>query len=312
MDSWHEGSTNSQVGLAKVTTHTTIGARIRDIVMGALSGQLREAALHHLEGSKYVRGAFALAAAKAEGVIDADAWCIALACELLHNASLIHDDIIDQDEIRRTRPAVWLRYGVTTATLLGDGFIGLAFRQIAQLSSAAAAADLFKLFADTLVTMVRGEANEAASLIGTSLSREESFAVYRGICTEKTAPLFELALVASLSNVSRLEADIRIGRTIMRHIGFAYQLLDDAKDGDYHLAGVLHDIDGRAYLIESARQQCRMALELAIERKLIPSLAVAAALANELLAECNQIGLHLENSFNIARAARRIDSQSDP
>ncbi len=282
---------NSPVGLVSAAAYAMVGTRIRGIVTDSLTGRQAEAALHHLEGGgKHLRGTFALAAATAEGIGDSDAWRIALACELLHNASLIHDDIIDRDEVRRGRPSIWVRYGVTTAILLGDGFIGLAFKQIAGLSNPAAAAALFRLFADTLLTMIDGEADEATNFgIGTAPS-QETFAAYRRICTQKTAPLFELALVASFLSVCRPEVDIRTGRATMRHIGFAYQLLDDAKDGDrYQFAGVPDSATGRLYLVEQASRHCRTARELTAEHAEIPSMAVVATLADALLAECDQI-----------------------
>ncbi|MFC7385363.1 polyprenyl synthetase family protein [Sphaerisporangium rhizosphaerae] len=79
---------------------------------------------------KLIRPAFALLCAKACGGELVDAVPAAVAVELVHNASLVHDDIMDGDRERRHRPTVWARYGIPMAILAGDAMFALAFEAL--------------------------------------------------------------------------------------------------------------------------------------------------------------------------------------
>ena len=75
----------------------------------------------HLEtGGKRLRARLALAATEALGHQRADAISWAAACELLHNATLIHDDVQDGDRVRRGEPTVWVRHGIPQAINAGE------------------------------------------------------------------------------------------------------------------------------------------------------------------------------------------------
>ena len=88
-------------------------------------------ALYHLRtGGKRLRGRLALCAAKDQSVNPEQALLWAAACELLHNATLIHDDIQDNDPIRRGQPSLWKKFGVAQAINVGDFFIFKAFRSL--------------------------------------------------------------------------------------------------------------------------------------------------------------------------------------
>jgi geranylgeranyl pyrophosphate synthase len=97
-------------------------------------GSISDAADYHLaSGGKLFRPQFVLSIATALGVREATAFNIAAACELLHNASLVHDDLQDKDEIRRGQPAVWKALGPETAINLGDFFIAGTFQALAEI-----------------------------------------------------------------------------------------------------------------------------------------------------------------------------------
>lgn len=109
-------------------------ARCRDLVRPGLAtavGRLhpwpRDMAAHALgSGGKGVRQALAVLAAEACGAPAATAVPGAVAVELIHTFSLVHDDIMDGDELRRCRPAVWKAYGTGPAVLAGDALFALA------------------------------------------------------------------------------------------------------------------------------------------------------------------------------------------
>lgn len=98
-----------------------------------LGTDLSEICAHQLgaDCGKLVRPALVFACAQAVGGSTEDALPAAVAVELIHNASLIHDDVMDGDDVRRHRPTVWKQYGVAQAVLAGDALIGLAFEALA-------------------------------------------------------------------------------------------------------------------------------------------------------------------------------------
>ncbi|HEX8866351.1 MAG TPA: polyprenyl synthetase family protein, partial [Lentzea sp.] len=99
--------------------------------LDTLPATLRQRAAHHFAGGgKAVRPAFVLATARA---LDADhdtALTIATAVELVHNFTLIHDDVHDQDTTRHGRPALWTVYGTSEALLVGNAVCALGLETL--------------------------------------------------------------------------------------------------------------------------------------------------------------------------------------
>lgn len=114
-----------------------VGPALRRAV-GALSPELRPLAEYHLgwrdadggvvggDGGKGIRPALALLSAEAAGADARVAVPGAVAVELVHNYSLVHDDVIDEDAERRHRPTLWVLYGVGRAIIVGDAMVALA------------------------------------------------------------------------------------------------------------------------------------------------------------------------------------------
>ena len=95
-----------------------------------------EAARYHLNcGGKRIRAKIAIEAANALGLSEQNSLIIAAVSELLHNASLIHDDLQDGDMYRRDNQAVWAKFGKDIALCTGDLFISAAYAAVAQMSN---------------------------------------------------------------------------------------------------------------------------------------------------------------------------------
>lgn len=181
---------------------------------------------HLATGGKRLRARLALAAATALGVgPGARAW--AEAVELLHNATLIHDDIQDGDRVRRGRPTTWVRHGVPQAINAGDLMLMLPFLAIAQGDvPVAAQAALSGCLAAQAASTVRGQTDELHLLPGGQVDEEAYDRAVRG----KTGGLFGLpvegaALLAGL--------DARDAATLARpfgELGLLFQLQDDVLD----------------------------------------------------------------------------------
>ncbi|HZC27983.1 MAG TPA: polyprenyl synthetase family protein, partial [Actinopolymorphaceae bacterium] len=86
-------------------------------------------------GGKGVRPSLALLSAVAAGLPTGDGVPAAVACELVHDFSLLHDDVIDGDTERRHRPTVWARFGVADAILAGDALLSLANEVLGEANS---------------------------------------------------------------------------------------------------------------------------------------------------------------------------------
>jgi geranylgeranyl pyrophosphate synthase len=193
---------------------------------------LREAALHTVQsGGKRIRPRLLLLAFQAVGGQDISlAIPVAAAVELLHTASLVHDDINDRSNLRRGQPTVNIQWGDSLALITGD-FI---FVKMLQLVAGCDPA-VIRLLAKCCVDVVEGEARQSLSLGDTSLTEE----AYLHIIAQKTASLF--AASAELGGLVARGGQPQLGalREYGRCLGIAFQIRDDTLDlvGDARTLG---------------------------------------------------------------------------
>lgn len=182
---------------------------------------------HLVTGGRRVRARLALTAARALGVPSGAAIPWAAAVELLHNATLIHDDIQDGDQVRRGRPTTWVRHGVNQAINAGDLMLMLPWLAVAEAQVAEAVRyRLCLALADRAQRTVRGQVDELDLLGGRRLDER----TYTRVIHAKTAHLLALpvegaALLADL--------DPEQARTLaapFEDLGVIYQLIDDCVD----------------------------------------------------------------------------------
>jgi len=110
-------------------------------------------------GGKGVRAALAILSAEAAWADGSVGLPGAVAIELVHNFSLIHDDVIDGDETRRHRPTVWALFGLGQAIVVGDALQTLAHRLLLDVPGGVAAA---RVLADSTAAMIAGQADDIA------------------------------------------------------------------------------------------------------------------------------------------------------
>jgi geranylgeranyl pyrophosphate synthase len=144
----------------------------------------------------------------------------ATAVELLHMATLVHDDVLDGAPVRRGRPTVVARSGRERATGVGDLLLSRAFAELADARADAEVAEL----SSASVALARGELSQRSDAYDTSITEER----YLERCALKTARLFEAAcrLGRLASGGNGTEEIASFGR----EIGLAFQLLDDVLD----------------------------------------------------------------------------------
>lgn len=138
------------------------------------------------------------------------------AVELIHNASLIHDDVIDEGKLRRGRKTLNERFDNQLAVISGDYLLGEALKKLVKIGSL----PVMDLFADTVKTMCFGEVNQYFNKF-----KKTDIEAYIEKSSQKTASLFETALKASII-LADGEAD---EKTIefASNFGLAFQIRDD-------------------------------------------------------------------------------------
>jgi len=143
----------------------------------------------------------------------------ATAVELVHMATLVHDDVLDAAPLRRGRPTVVARAGRGTATALGDLLFSRAF---AELTADGEGPERVSMLARASVALARGELAQRRDAFDLAISAER----YLERCRLKTATLFECACrIGADPGGEQLPLD-----AFGREIGLAFQLLDDVLD----------------------------------------------------------------------------------
>ena len=199
---------------------------------------LAKAAVHHFKKpGKLLRSKMAISGAEILNVDHAAALRWAAAVEVLHNASLVHDDICDGDKQRRGQQAVWTKFGCNVALTLGEWLIALAFELASEAAEISNTPRLLKILAQHMSRTTAGEALE--------FERDGSlnWNTYLTIAADKTAPL----LTAPLQGIAVMAGDHKAEQTIsayFRDLGKAYQISNDisnfhGSDGAKLIAGDL-------------------------------------------------------------------------
>ncbi|GGW40900.1 dimethylallyltransferase [Streptomyces lucensis JCM 4490] len=176
-------------------------------------------------GGKGVRQALAVLGAEAAGADGRAGVPAAVAVELVHAFSLLHDDIMDGDATRRRRPAVWKAYGTGPAVLAGDALFALA---VDVLATAPQGPGALRLLSAALADLVRGQAED---LLFTARPRTGPRRVtpeeYRTMAEGKTGALLGCAAALGAALGGAPEAAVTALDRAGRHLGVAFQLVDD-------------------------------------------------------------------------------------
>lgn len=173
-------------------------------------------------GGKRIRPIVTLLAFKALGGKDVrQAVDLATALELIHSATLIHDDINDGGETRRGRTAAYRKFGLQNALVTGDFLFVKAFGIGGRFD-----ADIVEITADACAALAEGEIHQKRRAFDAGVSREE----YLEIIRRKTAlPIMAGAKIAGLLAGARLE-DVEAVGDYGLNLGVAFQIVDDILD----------------------------------------------------------------------------------
>jgi len=222
-------------------------AQLRDLVEGYLAGvelspdlgDLAEAVRYGFEaGGKRVRPVICLATGEAAGAGPERVLPAAAALELVHSFSLVHDDLpaLDNDDVRRSRPSTWARFGEADAILAGDALLAEASRQALSYETPAVAREL----AEATLGMIGGQHLDIHG-------DEHDLAALHQL---KTGRLFAASVGCALWAAGVAAADQAPWRAFGEELGLLFQIVDDVLDEDGYF--LVHGADGARGLAADA------------------------------------------------------------
>lgn len=203
-------SAMSEAMKAALCTEVAILADVNDKILGS--------------GGKMLRPMVSLLVAKAlGGEPNSDSVAFAAAVELLHNATLLHDDVADKSDTRRGKPTVYSLLGPSNAVLVGDFWLSCAVNAIVDTSHRD---KMVKVFAKNLTNLAEGEMIQLQKSMTLDTTEEDYFKII--YC--KTASLFEVACVSGAESVNAAPEMVEAAREYAESMGKAFQIKDDILD----------------------------------------------------------------------------------
>ena len=184
--------------------------------------EFKEPLKYALGGGKRIRPIILLLASECVGEIDDNTFAAACAIEFLHTESVIHDDIIDNETLRRQKDPFHIKYGYNTSVLTGDFVLGLILNIASRINNPRVTKNL----ATTAMMMSEGEVIESRL----EASEDVTFDDYLKVIEYKTATAFETASRLGAIISEGTEEEIESLADYGKNIGIAYQIRDDLLD----------------------------------------------------------------------------------
>jgi octaprenyl-diphosphate synthase len=201
-------------------------ARVNQTILsrtGSEVAMIPEVANHLISsGGKRLRPILTLATAGLCGYGGDGHVKLAAAVEFMHTATLLHDDVVDDSDMRRGKAAARVLWGNEASVLVGDFLLGQAFRMMVEVGSL----PCLDVLSSAAVVIAEGEVMQLSAAKDTETTEDAYLAVIRG----KTAELFAAACEVGPILAARGKAEIAACRAYGANLGVAFQLIDDALD----------------------------------------------------------------------------------
>ncbi len=214
---------------------------------------------------------------------------LATAVELVHSATLLHDDVVDLGQVRRGEPTARTIYGNAASVFAGDWLLVEALREVRRARVPGAMDELLSVIEE----MIRAEAIQLEARGSIVADRETYFAIVRG----KTASLFRWALFAGARSGGLDPSAARALERYGEHLGIAFQIVDDALDLTGNTAML-----GKALFTDLREGKMTFPLIVALERDPEMASLLAAAIAEE--------GADAEVSARVLASLRRTGASA--
>ena len=173
-------------------------------------------------GGKRIRPMLTLAAARLCGYAGEHHLKLATAVEFMHTATLLHDDVVDESDLRRGKQAARVIWGNQASVLVGDYLLGQAFKMMVETASLEA----LRILSNAACVIAEGEVLQLSVSQDTSTTED----AYMQVIVAKTAALFAAAAEVGAVVASRPRGEQAALESYGRNLGVAFQLIDDALD----------------------------------------------------------------------------------
>jgi octaprenyl-diphosphate synthase len=173
-------------------------------------------------GGKRLRPILTLAMAKLANYPGDGHIKLAAAVEFMHTATLLHDDVVDESDMRRGRQAARMVWGNDASVLVGDFLLGQAFKMMVEVASLKA----LDILSSAAAVIAEGEVMQLGAAKNTATTEDAYLAVIRA----KTAELFAAACEVGPALAARPKDEQSACRSFGMNLGIAFQLVDDALD----------------------------------------------------------------------------------
>jgi octaprenyl-diphosphate synthase len=201
-------------------------ARVNQIILDKAHSDVElipELAQHLIDsGGKRLRPMLTIAAAKLCDYRGAGHVTLAASVEFMHTATLLHDDVVDESEMRRGKQAARLLWGNEASVLVGDYLLGQAFKMMVEVGSLGA----LRVLSNAAAVIAEGEVMQLAAAKNLATTEE----TYHAVINAKTAALFAAAAEVGAVVAERPEHEAQALHDFGRHLGLAFQLMDDVLD----------------------------------------------------------------------------------
>lgn len=173
-------------------------------------------------GGKRLRPMLTVAAAQMCGYRGDNHIKLAASVEFMHTATLLHDDVVDESELRRGRRAPRMVWSNQASVLVGDYLLGQAFKMMVETRSLEA----LRILSNAAAVIAEGEVLQLSAQKDISTTED----AYLRIIDAKTAALFSAAGEVGAAIANRGRAEVQALQSFGRNLGLAFQLIDDALD----------------------------------------------------------------------------------
>lgn len=212
----------------------------------------------------------------------------AVAIELLHNFTLVHDDIMDNDDVRRGKPTVHVKWDLGTAILAGDGLLGLAYRKILSTPDVNKS-HIATLFTNALIDICEGQALDKSFETRKNVSENQ----YLEMINKKTAVLIQLScLLGAITASADKEIQIKFSN-FGYNIGMGFQIQDDLLD----------------IIADESKLGKKVGSDLAMNKKTILTTKLAeSGLLVEDITEVDEFKKHLDESGVLNNVSKLVNN----
>jgi octaprenyl-diphosphate synthase len=200
--------------------------RVNEIILARAGSNVTlipEIARHLIDsGGKRLRPMLTIAAAGMCGAEGDGRVKLAASVEFMHTATLLHDDVVDESDLRRGKAAARMVWGNQASVLVGDFLLGQAFKMMVEVGSLEA----LEILSNAAAVIAEGEVMQLGAAKNTATTEDE----YLAVIGAKTAALFSAAAEVGPVLAGRGRAERAAFRSYGTNLGLAFQLVDDALD----------------------------------------------------------------------------------